>query len=299
MLSERPEQWFQKNRYRRSLVGETFQPFRIGWDDNSKYTPTFINREEASNTAENQKIVADAKAAGKIVIDHAVDFLTKAIPKVWRASNPEKLLMQPDCTTRMDWGHLTDYQGEGEAICKTSNPSAPNIVFKTNCYSIKNGIPSQLLGPRMYCDGEDPAQITWKSLTISGVDYSKINFKLKSYTFPTSLSGGTQAAPNGGFLQIYPTIKQMYICDSADSENKDIICETVEGTFPSLVQDLSSSNVACSDGSGATSNICQTFTDTQFEIRVALPYAEKSELIIEFADVHSTFGEKRKVTLLR
>ena len=42
LLSERPEQWYQKNKYRRSLVGESMQPFRIGWETQNSYTPDTI-----------------------------------------------------------------------------------------------------------------------------------------------------------------------------------------------------------------------------------------------------------------
>ena len=238
------------------------QPFRIGWETQKGYTPDFANPKfcvsifakivlEPKDCA---KIILDTNAVGKIVMDHAVDYLTKAIPKVWRPSNPEKLMMQPDCNTRMDWGHLTDFQGEGKAICKTSNPSTKE-VFGTNCGKIKTGIPSRLLASRQYCDGKDPNQIT---------------FQLKSSTFRT-LTG----------RNITPKITKVRVCDRSNQISCEVITETVSSLVTSSISDLHN----CQGGSKTgTTDTCKTFTNIQYELPVVLPFTGDRDLIIEYRD---------------
>jgi hypothetical protein len=197
---------FHHKNYRRSLAGESFQDFRIGYETGDY---TFSSGVEARIGPEQAaKVIANAKE----VMDHAVAYLEQALPKVWRPQNPAPLLMQPQCSSHKDWGHLTNYIGdEGKSICQT--PVTGERVYDTGCQKIK-AMPIKLLAPRKYCDGADPNKIILKSLSFSAADFQKIKFVLVSYAVADVYSSS--------YFLPTPKIDVASVCDASNN------CKVVE-----------------------------------------------------------------------
>ena len=196
---------FHHKNYRRSLAGESFQDFRIGYETGDY---TFLSSTyETRQPEQAAQILANAKE----VMDHAVAYLEQALPKVWRPQNPAPLLMQPQCQSHKDWGHLTNYMDEGKAICQT--PVTGERVYDTGCQKIKD-MPIKLLAPRKYCDGADPNQIILKSLSFSGADFQKIKFVLLSYAVADVYSSS--------YFLPTPEIDAASVCDASNN------CKVVE-----------------------------------------------------------------------